>query len=601
MPQELERDGNVDFSGGMDTSRRPYLLGRNQYSRACNVMIPRDDSSLKVRSGIHHQNIIGDINDVRIYNNCKNIQGEGWYNDGQENVLIRVVDGYVIELRKISGNTHRLKVLNYGDRNNPTRTKAWVIRVPAGCIVNDGQSLPLIVTRSFVRRSIPSQNEIKVGRMGIYVQNRLFYVDHTGKFIQVSDFRNPISILNSLVANIHGFVLPEDQYDITAIGEQKSSLDYVNGGVLSFSTRTSTYSVDVRGDIQNWEEQETGVGKIQETIPGIGAASSYSYETFNSNLWFRTVDLGLMNIKRSEFQFVNDDDYSSQSLEANYWFENDTKLLLDKCYTKQYRDRLFTTIAPAITDQGFTYWNGLISMNPDPIYNGSDKLPRRFEGIITGVRPWCMTSVSSNEGSELYIDSYDKDGKTRLYKVEDSSNFDVNHKGKRIEIESWLETRGYFHGDITMMKTPSRRAYFLFDIARTLNVRVSSRAEEEGPFLEFSNITHKVRSSGAFKKKDGNIRFDFDVFKAQSRKDVILSKEAEDKECDNPSSLGLRKFFTRQDRFDFKGPYSLGMWMREAEIADRETKSKDCQEGVEKSFKYTQKKDFTYSIALSED
>lgn len=595
--QPLPSDGNVDFSGGMDTSRRPYLLGRNQYSRGCNVIIPRNEAGVRSRFGIHHQTIVGDTNDLKVYHNCKNIQAEGWYNDGTENVLLRVVDGYVIELRRLSGNTHKIKVLNYGDRNNPNKSKAWITRVPGGAIVNDGQSLPIIVTKPFVRRSIPKNNEIGVGKMGVYVQNRFFYVDETGKLIRVSDFRNPISVLNSVVANIYGFLLPEDQYGITAIGEQRTSLNYVDGGVLSFSSENSTYSVDVRGDIQNWEEQATGLGKVQETIPGIGAVSSYSYETFNANLWMRTKELGLMSIRRSEFQFVNDDDYSSQSLEASYWFDNDTKLLLDRCYTRQFKERILTTIAPQINNYGYTFWSGLVSMNPDPNYEGSEKLPRRYESIITGVRPWCMTHVNSNEGPELYIDSFDEDGKTRLYKIEDWSDFDVNHKGQRVEIESWIETRGYHHGDVTVLKTPTRRAYFLFDLSRNINVKVSSRAEEEGPFVEFYNTTHLVKTGDIEEKIDGRSLFQIKSFRKQSRKDIVLPQESE-LYCGNSTDKTNRKYFTRQDRFDFKGPYSLGMWIRDAEPSDINTRAA-LKEVNPLCLDFEERRDFTYSIATS--
>ena len=99
---EAERDGNVDFSGGLDTSRLPYLLGRNQYSRACNLVIPRNTNRIRTRFGIHHQRLIGDINDIAIYNNASNVQAEGWYDNGKEIILLRCVDGYVLQFRKVA-------------------------------------------------------------------------------------------------------------------------------------------------------------------------------------------------------------------------------------------------------------------------------------------------------------------------------------------------------------------------------------------------------------------------------------------------------------------------------------------------------------------
>ena len=156
MPEPVEIDGNIDFSGGMDTSRQTHVLERNQYARGCNVVIPRNSTKLKVRFGIHHQNLTGDQNSINIYNNAKNIQGTGYYDTGKEIVNIKIVDGYVLEFRKLAKRCYKVNVLNWTDRNNPRRTKAWVVAVPGAAIINDGESLPLIVTNSGIRRSEPT-------------------------------------------------------------------------------------------------------------------------------------------------------------------------------------------------------------------------------------------------------------------------------------------------------------------------------------------------------------------------------------------------------------------------------------------------------------
>lgn len=597
MGEPIERDGNVDFSGGMDTSRQPYLLGRNQYARACNFIIPRHTNRIRTRFGIHHQKLIGDVNDLNIYKDCQNIQAEGFYNTGKETVLLRVVDGFVIEFRLYVKGCFKIKVLNRGDKNNPDRAKAWITRIPQGAIIQDGESLPFIVTNHSIRRSVPKDGEIGVGRMGVFTQNRYFYVTQKENFIQASDFTKPTSIKNSDNTNIHGFLLPESHDVITAIGSQKATLNYVDGGVLSFSSVSNTYSVDVRGDRQDWEIVNTNVGKVQEVIPGVGAVSSYSYEAFNTNLWFRTIDFGLMSLNRSQFQFVNDDDYSSQSLEANYWFENDSEILLDKCYTKQYRNRLLTTVGPELNKHGYTFWNGLISMNPDPVYT-DQKLPRRFESLITGVRPWCITSVKGYGRSDLFIDSYDKDGSTRLYKIEPDFNYDLNHKGQKIEIESWIETRGYFHGDVTQLKIPTKRYYSIYDLSRNVTVKTFSRAEEEGPWQEFHNTEHKIKNCCLIKQVDDSNKFKPISLKKQSRVRVNLPKENSDS-CKNPSFKGQRKYYSRQDRLHFKGFLSLGAWLREANTADENNNAICGEEKTEKEFSYLEEKDYTYNIAES--
>ena len=595
MNQPVQRDGNLDFSGGMDTSRRPSLLFDSQYSRACNLIIPRHSNRIRTRFGFHHQKLYGRDIDIHIYNSAKNIQGTGYYTIGRVAVQVKVIDGYVFEFRKYTEGSFRIKILNKGDRNNPRRGKAWVTRIPNGAIINDGESLPIIIQDGVARRSDPSNNEIGVGRMGIYVQNRFFYVTDTKNFIRQSDFNNPFSIQNAIDINIHGFLTPESYETITAIGVQKASLNYIEGGVLSFSTSSDTYTVDVRGDAQSWELQNTAVGKVQETMPGIGAVSAYSYESFNSNLWFRTADFGLMNLKRSQYQFVNDDDYSSQSLEAEYWFSRDSRVLLDKCNTKQFRDRLLTTVAPEINEHGFTFWNGIISMNPDPNY-GDNKLPRRFESLMTGVRPWSLTSIQSYD-NEFYIDSYDEDGVTRLYKIEEDSGYDLNHLGNKVEIESWIETRGYFHKEPLEIKKADRRYYSIYGIKRNINLKFYSRKEEEGPFIFYGEMDHKVKESPVQEKKNGDLIFNPVSLRPQSRKKINLPKEDDSNACSNPSVTEQNGYYIIQDRIEIKGECELGEFIREATKIKANLNTQCNTEKEEKTFVFEEKKDYTYSIS----
>lgn len=593
-------DGNVEFSGGMDTSREPELLSPNQYSNAVNIIIPRNSNRVSNRPGIHHQSLIGDVNDLDVYKNASNIQASGYYTVGKTFIMLKCVDGYILEFRRIAEGTFRVNVLNWGDRNNPTRSKAWITRIPNGAIINDGESLPFIVKDGAIRRSVPSDDEIGVGRMGVYVQNRFFYVTDAQNFIQASDFTQPWSIANSGNTNIHGFLLPEDEDVITAIGIQKASLNYIEGGVLSFSSSRSTYTVDVRGDRQNWENQDTNLGKVQETIPGIGAVSSYSYESFNSNLWFRTIDFGLMSLRKSQYQFVNDDDYSSQSIEADYWFSNDSEVLLDKCYTVAYRNRLLTTVSPEINESGQTFWNGIISMNPDPQYL-QEKRPRRFESVFTGVRPWALTVVKTMARAELFIDSFDEDGFTRLYKMKDSCDYDVNHRGKRIEIESWIETRGYTHENLLIPKEPISRFYGITNLKRSVTVDAFSRTESQGEWRKFFGGEHKVKSCCVEPTRGGGKKFKPQTFRPQFRKMVKLPREVTNDSCNSPSELSGGKFYNRQDRLEFKGGFSLSYWLRESKLIEGSINNSTCKpEQDEQAFSYDAKKDFTYSIAKSE-
>ena len=556
------RDGTAEFTGGMDTSRQPYAIEEDKYFRGCNVVVPRFTGRLSQRYGIEHVQLIGDPS---CYNNCRNFQAEGYYKSGNETILLRLVDGWILEFRKQARAVYSVRVLNPTDRRNFTVSKGWITTVPDGAIVQDGVELPHYVTKQETRRTDPNLNEIGVGRMGVYVQNRYYYVNPDGRTITAGDFRNPVSIQESIDTNIVGFIIPEETEPISAIGKRHLDLNYVEGGVLSFSSVNNTYSVDVRGDRQNWELNQSGLGKVQETVPDIGAVSSYSYEPYSSNMFFRTLDDGLMSLNHAQEQEEGSQEYYSKSLQVNNWFDRDTKELLSKCYTRKFGFRVLTTTGAELTEDGYVFWNGFISLKPDPVYNGQ-RLPHMYEGLMTGVRPWAMTGFQDvPDGDELFIDSYDEDGTTRLYRIDEKLDYDINHKGEPVQIESWWETRGYMFDQLGIRKKTDTRFYNITDIPRDLEVKAYSQNDNQGKWQEFYNNTHYVDRDDFSPNDKGIVALNPVGSSKQSRTHVNLPQEKDNCQCGTVGSLGGRYFNFMQYRFELKGAFKWGWFIAEAD------------------------------------
>lgn len=577
----------------MDASRYPSDIGENQYHRACNVQIKRSGGGLSSRNGIHHVCIdFGNNKWLKNLYETGHIQAGGSFNDGREDYLVCAVNGHIILLREVNEGCWRASLVTECEPNNPSRTKGWFTRVPYGVIYNDGEALPLWITSTEARRTDPSAGEIDVGRAGVYVQNRFFYISEDGKEVYFSDFRNPLSRGEAIAANLLSFVAPEDDEIITAIGKQKAMLNYVEGGELVFSTLDNLYSVDVRGPISSWELQSTTTGKVRESVRGVGAVSSYSFEPFNTNIYFRSREFGICDIKQSQYQFVNDDDFTSQSIEVDYWLENDTEWMLDQCYTKGFNGRLYTTIAPEFREDGYVFWNGLVSYHPDPRYSNREQGPRRFEGIITGVRPWCMVSLrSNNRRDRLFFHSYDTDGVNRMYQFT-NEDYDRNHHGDRVEIESWVESRGYTFGNEFIPKSSLSRSYKIRDLTRDLLVQVFARRDASGEWAKYFDSIHKV---GGLKRSEKGALVPALVRK-QNRPHVPLPEEPS-QPSDPYSNLPNGEFFSRQDRFQFKGPFTLDAFIRLAEYKAREEVIQ--KEADHFQLLYGYKPDFAYSIATA--
>lgn len=584
-------DGNTTWDGGCDMSRHPTLIGKNQYRLGCNVMIPRSGGGLTTRFGIHHVQIKFDSDCEREVFHHGNFQAEGYFSEGFSDYLVCAISGFVFVLTETFNGSYSAICVNPTDQNNPDLMMGYFTRIPNGVIYNDGVSTPLFVTSAGSRRTKPEEGEIGIGKMGVYVQNRFWYVTADQKEIKYSDFQAPLSLNESVVANLPSFYPPEDSDIITAIGSQKKMLNYAEGGTLVFSTSTNIYSIDVRGAAQDWEESNTGVGKVQESVRGISAASTNSFTSFNTNLYFRTRDFGICDLRQSQYQFQQSDDFVSQSIEVDALLQDDTPWMLDQCYTRTFQGRLYTTFAPEFNQNGRVFWNGLIAYHPNPIYSGQEATARRFEGIVTGVRPWAITTVSNSRNREnrMFIWSNDIDGVTRLYQMKPDSYVDMNHNGKEIRVRGFIETRGYNHGNDFLKKKPVHRVITLKDIGTNLEISFYSKSESQGKYTFVSTnsyLVDMVQQNDDFSLVSGQ---------RQQRCYQVLPEEKSDEEIGKQSG---NRFYFRSDRFEFCGDFTLDSFVRSANLEppDMSVSKGDTEPTFES---YIAPRMFTYHIANS--
>lgn len=577
-------DGTSSWIGGMDSSRSPVDISDFQYSRGCNVFVPRSLGGVKVRDGIHHQHIIYPDAEARNLYEKGHVQAEGWFTDGGKFYLIVIVNGFVIKLTPVNKSTFSAEVLNQNDPNKDG--EHWITRVPNGCIINDGVNMPIYVTANGIRRTNPGNGEIGPGRMGVYVQNRFFYSNPEGSIIRGSDFENPVGAEEERITGILGFQPPENEDIVTAVGRQKVMLQYAEGGALMFSTRMNIYSVDVRGDRNSWVNQGTRLGKVTQTVEGLNAVSPYSFEAFGTNIYFRNPQFGIADLKQSQYQFNKLDGVVSESIEASYWLENDTEWMLGKCYSRSWNSRLFTTVAPQQDDKQRVFFAGMVSFHPAAVYSNQETAPRRYESLITGVRPWCISSVKSDgEGDRLYIHSFDKDGINRMYRMVRNSDYDISNTGKRVEIKGWIETKGYDFKQRFTLKTESTKFYSLRAFQRDLTISLSARKEDSGRWIDYFNIIHKVGDSYAKEENGAIIPI---ISRPQTRPQVNLPAVGFEK-CKEK-----RTFLWIQDRIEFSGPIHLDSFIRSA--TPHLLESSVFEEPKTTSISYVFRDDFSYSI-----
>ncbi len=577
-------DGNSSWAGGMDTSRPPDQIAEYQYSTSVNLMVPDSLSGLQHRPGYLCCKLNFRNDTEKLLYSKGQIQGGEYFIANGQFYLVAVCNGIIFRFSQIGHNEFNCVGININSPNDTFYAQSWVTKVPNGAIVQNGINTPYFVGPLTSRRTKPAQGEINIGMAGTYCQFRYWYVDQSGKLLIPSDYGNPVGQTESSIFGNIGFAAPDSDEEIVAVTRQKTLLNYVEGGNLLFSTNQDIYSVDVRGPRSTWNDPSVPLGKVSETIPGYSAVSSNSFESFNSNIYFRDVKRGISSLRQSEFQFTQQDSGTDQAIEANLYLQNDTDWMLNFCYSKTYNHRLLTTIAPEINEEGHIYWNGLLSFYPSAVLHEQKRVPQRYESVWTGVRPWVVNVVhQDNKRDILFVHSYDDDGVNRLYMMDGSLNHDVNHHGQRIEIRSTLETRGYNFKQGLINKKVNQRVLKTHPIERTYSLTAFARPEVNGPWTEFFNFTHKIC------RIDGSKSFE-PVNSHPVSKTIVMADERFG-EC----YAGLSSNYI-QYRFEFVGPIKINWFAIEAapEAIDLTvTQSNDpCDISV-----YNYRPDFKYLIS----
>lgn len=487
-PQKV--DGYSSFSGGMDSSRGPSIIDKNQYVYAVNCTLTKSDDGIAVRKGFRNISVkFQTSTEEEIFSNGNFQASNNYINEKGEFVLLYVIDGYFFEI-KGRGFQRNGRILNYQDQNDPNQKHNYITIIPGGAIINDGYSAPFYTSSFENRRTRPKKREIAAGLMGCYVQNRLWFVRPGRKEIWASTIKQPLSMDEAIIDNIYGIACPEDDQKIVAIGKQGTSRISAVSGNLCFATLKDFYSADVRGARTSWGiSGGSRTGFVNNTIPDIGAVSHTSFEAFNSNIFFRSHRFGLISLNQSLAEYNSKDNISQQTIEASLFFDNDTKHFLDSCHTKKYGKSLYTTIAPEHRN-GFVFWNGILVKTPDPYYgkNAQDnKYTDITEGVFTGIRPWDIQVISSLE-EQMCILSHDHDSINRLYVYDESLNYDIC-QNKQIDIEAKILTRSQDFSQPFLTKKLDAQIYSLTRLNQKTNIIWFNRFNEMDDFKQVSDLT----------------------------------------------------------------------------------------------------------------
>ena len=557
-------DGIVDFSGGMDSNTSPSLLQKNQYVCSVNMRLQVGKRGISTRQGYREIKLNFKNKKQETVYRSGIIQGCGYYLYGSMIVQVVSCNGYIFELREVSKWEYDVVFTAY--QNNPKLSKAYFPNVPDGLIINDGESNPIYCQKLSYRRT--NRNEIGAGHGGTFIQNRFFYTTPDRKMVKSSSFNNPVSTEEARLNNFSGYFLPDNTF-ISAIGEQKYLSKDSQGGSLVISSLRNIYSVDVRGPMSNWGNNDIGV--VSGDVYDIGASSQYSFVSLNGNVYFRSRSLGLVSLQYLQYIFNNTDTIENQSYGGDLLFNNDDQFLSDACYSVKYKNKIYTTVAPDLNATG-VFWNGLLVCKPQ------QKGLINYESLYTGVRPWCLCQPDDIFGEEfLYIHSYDHDGVNRMYILDESADMDHSIGNKPKEIESKIFTKMMSFDNGFSLKKSDQQIYSVSQMSRDVCVEVLTRKAENASFDRIFTTTHKnnkcsigigsifentndpfgYRDSVAFSDKSGEFLFKQDLIKilGSCNLDSLVRQcylVPLDKTTYLQEKVQLKQRFCQEDLFSYK-------------------------------------------------
>lgn len=482
MAVRLQPDGIVDFSGGMDSYSSPSLLAKNQYAYSINCQIKPGKEGITTRPGYREISLSFDNKKTKEIFESGEIQGNGNYIT-RDNILIILasVDGYILEFKQSS--VHNFHVSAVPVKNDDTAKKAYFTSIPNGCMINDGISGQIHAKDQSYNR-VNGLGNVTAGRAGIYVQNRYFYIDEYGQSIIPSNYNDPTSLTERVINNVTAFLSP-DETEIKAIGVQRAVNKDTQGGSLLFSTRDNIYSTDISGPMSQWG-QPNGFGSVTGAVFDVAAVSPFSFLPANSNVYFRSRDLGLASLQYMQYIWNNVDIVEAQSYGGHLFFNNDPELYLDCCYSAKCNNNIYTTVSPSLS-RSSVYWEGILVCRP------GQKGVIRYDSLYTGIRPWCFQTVKNQHGREtLYIFSKDYDDKNRLYILDESLDYDLTlSQNPKKNISSVFTTRFFnFNNPLLYKKCNSNQANISTN-SEELKLIVASRLNSDTSFSKAYEVTIK--------------------------------------------------------------------------------------------------------------
>ncbi len=446
----------------------------------------------------------------------------------------------------------------YLDVNPSILPKVWYVQAKEYLVIQDGQSNPIIFDGSGCRRAGP--DEVLVGKQMAFHRNRI-WVSVNGDLVIAGDIMEPNNHASALKftefsdLSLGGIFMVDGE--ITAISEIPVPDTSLGQGPLQVITENSFNSFDLPTQRALWKSITTPFQTV--SIKNSGAVGQDSLAIVNSDLWYRDPEGNMRSfqITRREAGEWNNAPMSS---EMSRTIKDEEKSLLEFTSSVVFDQRLLFTVTPSRVDLGGAYFNGIVSLDFNPMGAVKRKQAPIYDGLWTGIHPYQLLTTKINKHQKCFAYTNEPTG-IGLWEISKDDDFD----GDGGRIQSFIEFPTFKFGRpgaVTKMKLQSFKA-FVSNLVGIVDFTLRWRPDDAECWLLW-NTRKKCATGRSCAVPDGcNV---LTTFKAGYRPHMGFGLPPDD-QC-SEFGINARYGYSFQMRLEIVGRWKLKRVLSTADEAD---------------------------------
>ena len=360
------------------------------------------------------------------------------------------------------------------------------------------------------------------------------------------------------------FGVPNNAGPITsmfALATQDTSLGIGN---ILIGTTNSVISCNAPPDRTTWKNLTYPIQTI--SLLDEGPQGPWAVTSVNGDAWYRGASaIRSFIVARRDINVWGN---TPVSREVSPILDKDSKALLPHASNVYFDNRLFTTVAPYLTQYG-TAHRGLVVINYDTVSDLRQKQPAAWEGTFSGLQFLQVLKGRLDNIERGFTFALDG-ANVELWEIKTEGTYDLYNTPNNIrstEIESFLETRRDNFNDSQQLKNLYTSEIFIDDIVDDVTVCITYRPDEYPEWTEWATL--EVCASVSQCKPPNSDKFSCLMWKTNkntyaARVLLTTPTEVENRIAGGYLSVG----YEFQFRIEVTGHCRIRKWLPQGTIVD---------------------------------